>query len=89
MTNETFSDRLKLAMQAKQADRFDPSDPSARCKAWEKPCQPVCQRKNGSALRHSSLSGRCAPGRSRLAACKRFHSKLYGRYGFRSGRILF
>ena len=61
----------------------------ARCEAWKKPCQPVCQRKNGSALRHSSLSGRCAPGRSRLAACKRFHSKLYGRYDFRSGRILF
>ena len=47
MTNETFSDRLKLAMQAKQfkPGRFDPSAPAARCEAWEKPCQPVCQRK--------------------------------------------
>ena len=81
MTNETFSDRLKLAMQAKQFKQVDLIR-AARCEAWKKPCQPVCQWKNGSALRHSSLSGRCAPGRSRLAACKRFHSKLYGRYGF-------
>ena len=84
MTNETFSDRLKLAMQAKQFKQVDLIRAAQRrgVKLGKKPCQPVCQRKNGSALRHSSLSGRCAPGRSRLAACKRFHSKLYGRYGF-------
>lgn len=83
MTNETFSDRLKLAMQAKQFKQVDLIRAAQRRGVkLGKAMSASMSAENGSALRHSSLSGRCAPGRSRLAACKRFHSKLYGRYGF-------
>lgn len=91
MTNETFSDRLKLAMQAKQFKQVDLIRAAQRRGV-----------KLGKSHVSQYVSGKTVPRSDILhfladvlqvdpdwLLAKRFHSKLYGRYGFRSGRILF
>ena len=84
MTNETFSDRLKLAMQAKQFKQVDLIRAAQR-RGVKLGKSHVSQYVSGKTVPRSDIlhiSGRWSPGRSRLAACKRFHSKLYGKIRF-------
>ncbi len=72
MTNETFSDRLKLAMQAKQFKQVDLIRAAQRrgVKLGKSHVSQYVSGKTTQRSRHSSLSGQCAPGDTRLAAQK-------------------
>ena len=88
MTNETFSDRLKLAMQAKQFKQVDLIRAAQR-RGVKLGKSHVSQYVSGKTVPRSDILHFLADVLQVDPDCKRFHSKLYGRYGFRSGRILF